>query len=206
MNKRFFAILFLTGCFCLSLAAVTEAAPQDQPAAKTPAASLQRGDVDRDGVLTEAEAETYRKKRFQDMDANGDGKLSADEYAVGRPRAFANRDTDKDGMVQVQEYVIYWCGGEGKGKSAARKGAKTGEKRGDKGQFQRADGNRDGKIKPRECYAFYTVRFKEIDKNGDGVLSREEIAADTKQSFEKIDVDKDGNVTWEEYRSYWIKR
>lgn len=205
MNKRLFVILSLACCFCLFLAAAAAALPE-RTAVKAPAASLQRGDADRDGVLTEGEAEAYRKKRFQDMDANGDGKLSADEYAVGRPRAFVNRDTDKDGMVQVKEYVIYWCGGQGKGKAAARKGAKTGETAGNKAQFQRADGNGDGKIKLRECYAFYTIRFKEIDKNGDGVLSREEIAADTKQRFEKIDVDKDGAVTWEEYRSYWIKR
>ena len=68
-------------------------------------------DANKDGSLTRAEIEAYRKKNFTKYDANGDGKLELDEFQglwtehTRQPmiRAFQFLDSDASGGVSGDE-------------------------------------------------------------------------------------------------------
>ena len=146
-------------------------------------------DLDRDGVVTRAEAAAYFEVRFARMDADGDDRLSEDEFLDGgraatrpptvfamspRERApdFAAFDLDGDGRLSPEEFFLARL-------EAA--GARV------------AAGGPDPERPRRRRAAFAT-----LDADGDGVVSRAEFLAAGAGHFVARDADGDGRATvWE---------
>jgi Ca2+-binding EF-hand superfamily protein len=148
-------------------------------------AQFARADADRDGFVTQAEAQAAadrwkgtrgagRGNFFERLDANKDGSISraeaeavparANRQGNGERRAgmFARLDANNDGMVTRAEFDAR----RGlRAAHAARLGGKI---------FSRADSDGDGRISLAEATAQRLARFDRRDANRDGTLTREE--------------------------------
>lgn len=119
-------------------------------------------DLDGDGAVTLAEAQTRRDDLFTSFDADEDGFLAPDEYA-----AFdAMRAADQDGMQA--EMAAGSGGGQGTGK-----GRGMGFGRAEEGGMQRGfnDADGDGRVSRDEFTGRTPDLFAMMDRNGDGVVS-----------------------------------
>lgn len=131
-----------------------------------------RVDANRDGFVTQAEAQAFRggasaergdnrgerrEARFARLDANRDGSISRDEFFARAERADRAE------------------GGERRGRRAERRGqrggmmARLGGKR-----FERIDADKDGRISLAEVTTQRLRAFDRADGNRDGRLTREE--------------------------------
>ncbi|MFD1703128.1 EF-hand domain-containing protein [Methylopila henanensis] len=110
---------------------------------------FERLDVDKDGVLTQEEAQAPLTKAFARMDKDGDGVLSAEEIkglrAVAEKRLAKRGDDDRP--------------------------------RARKDRFDRADKDGDGKITRDEFLAQGLPWFRRADKDGDGKVTKAEFDA-----------------------------
>ncbi len=133
-------------------------------------ASFARVDANRDGFVTQAEAQSFRQDlraerqenraerreaRFARLDANRDGSISRAEF-------FARRDRAEQG--------------ERRGLRAERHGQRGGcaARLGNGRLFERLDGNRDGRVSLAEATAVRLRAFDRADANRDGRVTREE--------------------------------
>lgn len=119
-----------------------------------------RVDADRDGFVTEAEAQAFRAAAVA---RRGDR----------REAAFARLDANGDGMISRAEF------------SAPRIDGRRGQRRGMRGQrgqggafglraFQRFDANGDGRVSLAEATTARLRAFEGMDSNRDGRVTREE--------------------------------
>jgi Ca2+-binding EF-hand superfamily protein len=136
-----------------------------------------RIDRDRDGFVTQAEADSYRtsirgerrdrrqerrEARFDRLDRNRDGAISRDEFFASRDRADrAERREDRRGRRAERR--------ERRMERRADRGLRFGPR-----AFERMDSNRDGRVSLAEATEHRLRRFDRVDANRDGRISREE--------------------------------
>ena len=191
------------------LAVVLAGAAQAQPA------QGRRGaDADGDRRISLAEMQARHAERFARLDLNRDGLLTQAEAKQGRvqikaqrqqvraqrqqargerrEQMFARRDADRDGFLAPAELG----------------------RRGDQ-RLARLDADRDGRLSRAELQAPRQRAdrgqrpgrgqgggmFARLDVNRDGALSRAEFDARLRVRFERLDADRDGFVTREERRA-----
>ncbi len=119
-------------------------------------------DLDGDGTVTLAEAQTRRDDLVTSFDADEDGFLSPEEYT-----AFdAMRAADQEAMRE--EMAAGSGGGQGKGKGRGMGFGKAGEGGMQRG-FNDADG--DGRVSRDEFTGRTPDWFAMMDRNGDGVVT-----------------------------------
>lgn len=138
-------------------------------------AMFARVDADRDGFVTQAEAEaartTVRAQRqerrgerrqalFARLDADGNGVINRAEFDAPRaPRAGGER-------------------GEGRAQRFHRRGARGGMHGGFAGEgLARMDADGDGRVSLAEATRSRLERFDRLDANDDGRISRDEVEA-----------------------------
>ena len=64
-----------------------------------------RADRDDDGLITQAEYLSQRRRNFDKLDVNGDGRLSFEEYAASGIEKFRKADADGDGRLRPAEFA-----------------------------------------------------------------------------------------------------
>lgn len=161
-----------------------------------------RIDADRDGFVTQAEAQAAVKPRpqpihmrghlFSLLDANKDGQITVAEAQGAGTRASAARDDARpdpskraarliarldangDTIVTRAEFDARAARRADRAQShGARKGARGVGLRGR--MFTRLDSNKDGRISLAEATTAKLARFDRTDANRDGTVTREEI-------------------------------
>jgi Ca2+-binding EF-hand superfamily protein len=139
-----------------------------------------RLDTNRDGVLTQAEADAgiqalkqhfeqrrgqWREQSFERLDTNRDGAISRAEWDAAqtqRQQRMANRDRDGDGQPDGH-------------RMGAMGGMAHGGMHGFGGQmFTMADTNHDGRVTLAEAQAAALQHFDMVDTNHDGQISPDE--------------------------------
>jgi Ca2+-binding EF-hand superfamily protein len=132
------------------------------------AAMFARFDANRDGYVTQAEAQAARET----MHAHRGERREA---------AFARLDADRNGAISREEFM---AARGGRAEGVRRVG--QGERRGMRGQyagmrggfgpevFARLDTDRDGRISLAEATHARVERFQRMDRNNDGRISAEE--------------------------------
>ena len=126
-------------------------------------------DINGDGTVTRAEAETAATARFAEMDLDTDGFLTQDEM-----RAFnmARRDEMREKRDEMNDdRPRRERDPEKMAARMAEMQAKGAER------FAAIDTNGDGQLSPVEFAAPQMDRFSKADANGDGSISPEEHAA-----------------------------
>lgn len=145
-------------------------------------ARFARSDADRDGYVTQAEAQASR----QDMRAQRQA-----HRAERRGEMFARLDANGDNSISRAEFDAR--GGAKTGDRAERRGARAerradrmerrGERRGQRGAmmgrmgargFQAMDMDKDGRVSIADATAHALARFDRIDANRDGMISADE--------------------------------
>lgn len=159
-----------------------------------------RLDANRDGFITQAEADAARvqlgermAKRggamFDRLDSNRDGTITraevdaalaarpqkAGQQSAGRAsrwdRLAARLDTNKDGAITRAEFDSRQSN---RAQRRAQHGAKAGKAGGAGHLFLSADADKDGRVSLAEATAAAAARFDKADANRDGTLTREE--------------------------------
>ncbi len=146
-------------------------------------AQFARVDADRDGYITQAEAQAFRgsirrdrhearqdrrEDRFARLDANRDGQISRAEFFAPRQRAERAERSERRALRAERR-------GERRVHRLERRGqrgglfARLGERR-----FDRIDANNDGRISLAEATQLRLQAFDRADLNRDGRLTREE--------------------------------
>jgi hypothetical protein len=154
-------------------------------------AMFARVDANRDGFITQAEADAARTAvRGQRMQQRG---VRQGVRGERREAAFARLDTDRNGIISRAEFTAPRAQGEGRaerrearGERRAARFERRGERRGPRGAmgarfgaqaFARMDSDRDGRVSLAEATRFRLERFERMDANNDGRISREEVQA-----------------------------
>jgi len=140
-----------------------------------------RVDANRDGFVTEAEANAarafvraqrqerrgdQREAAFARLDANGDGSISREEFTARRTRAEgADRGDRREARAERRS--------DRREARAERRGHRVGARFGARA-FERMDANNDNRVSLAEARAFSLQRFDRVDANRDGRIDREE--------------------------------
>ena len=147
-----------------------------QVAARVQAAFV-RVDANRDGFVTQAEAQANRaavrgdraerrEARFARLDVNRDGAISRAEFLQPRARAGGDRAERREDRAERRELRA-----ERRAERRQNRLAKRGN-RGFGGRlFTRMDANRDGRVSLAEATALRLQRFDRIDANRDGRIT-----------------------------------
>ncbi len=156
-----------------------------------------RLDANKDGFVTQAEAQAHAGQRSQRMQRRAERR--------DRAAKFARIDANGDGQITRAEVDAA---------RAARAQSKTGGTRA-RGMFGRADANRDGAVSRAEldaararmprnggmrAHGFGGRLFAMADADKDGRVSLQEATAVSMQHFDSADANRDGTVTLDERR------
>jgi hypothetical protein len=162
-----------------AIVAGTAALAQDNPAP----GPAPRGDT------TRADVEQRTTEMFGRMDLNKDGLLSDADREAARREAFDRADTDKDGSISFAEFEARRddrreerAEGRGPGPDGSRFGDRGPDgpgfggpgPRGDRGLARAADTDKDGTVTQAEFTTAALARFDRADANSDGTISLEE--------------------------------
>lgn len=141
-------------------------------------AGFARVDVNRDGFVTQDEAQAGRQGRGMRQDRRG---ARMGQRAGGRVQAFARLDLNHDGVLNQAEFENRQrLGGGDRGERRALRGQRRGG--GGGGMFARfggrafgaADANHDGRVSRDEAQRGALTLFARVDTNRDGAISIEE--------------------------------
>ena len=129
-----------------------------------PAKAFARLDLNHDGKITAAEAESAHA---QHVKSKAGEPAKAEATAIGG--LFARADTNKDGVITRAEF-------DAMGAQIKARLERAGAKRGDaeSRMFLMADTNKDGRISLAEMQQAALARFASADLNHDGTVSPEE--------------------------------
>lgn len=135
-------------------------------------AMFARVDANRDGFITQSEADAARTAaRAQRQERR----------AERRAAMFARIDADGNGSISREEFTAPRAAGdraERRDRGFARRGMRRGAGGGLAGQgFARMDADRDGRVSLSEATAIRLERFDRVDSNRDGRITREEVQA-----------------------------
>lgn len=127
-------------------------------------------DADRDGFITQTEAETQvaahreqrRGDRFARLDANGDGAISRAEFEAPHQRGERAERRENRSERRAER-------AERRGERRATRGMRLGAR-----AFDRLDTDSDGRISLADVSARALARFDRMDANRDGIVSRDE--------------------------------
>lgn len=146
-------------------------------------AMFARVDADRDGFVTQAEAQGARMA----MRAN-----RVEQRGERREAAFARLDADRNGSISREEFMAARGARAGGGQMGDRREMRAdrmerrGERRGMRGQragmrggfggqaFARMDMDRDGRVSLAEATRARVEHFERMDRNDDGRISPDE--------------------------------
>lgn len=180
----------------------------------TPSIAQQaRGGFDRGAGITRAEVQTRVRDMFARVDTNRDGYLTQAEAQASRTanrgqrrearqdrreQLFARLDANRDGEISRAEFFA-------SPKRAERgQGAERGEARGLRSE-RRAERRADRLERRGQRGGMFARlgerRFDRVDANNDGRISLAEATQLRLQAFDRADVNRDGRVTSEERRS-----
>jgi hypothetical protein len=190
-----------------------------------PRAYFEQADSNKDGTVSKAEATQYADARFADADSNKDGTISQAEVdAVHQKRRaefeqkaqerFASKDVNKDGKLQqtevprMPEVMFKKLDANADGGITAEefkahgpgmgKGARHGEKHGDKPDATNGEKHGAGKHGNGKRGFGHGGLFKQLDGNQDGNVTKAEAQAASAQHFARLDRNSDGNITADE--------
>lgn len=174
-----------------------------------------RLDANKDGFVTQAEAQAaagQRAQRMQQRDAKTAERAQNRAQRLDPARIFAKLDANRDGQVtRAEAEAARTAVAARKGKSTNAHAVAMG------GLFERGDTNRDGSINRAEFDALHALRLQRMaargakqhqafagrmfagaDANKDGRLTLQEATAMSLQRFDKLDANRDGTITPEE--------
>lgn len=169
-----------------------------------------RMDIDKDGVVTKAEAEAVADSRAKLIEEHAARRAQRHDPAA----IFTRLDSNRDGRITRAEAEA------ARTATAARSGAKPATVHADRiGRlFDRGDTNRDGVISRAEFDAALALRdqrraarggtrgghfsrmFALADANNDGRVTQQEATAATLRQFDAADTNRDGTLSAEEIR------
>ncbi|HEX8655823.1 MAG TPA: EF-hand domain-containing protein [Allosphingosinicella sp.] len=192
MNKS----VFFGAVAAVLLAAPAAAQPQSDGGRVIDRAQVQsrvqamfaRVDADRDGFVTQAEAEAARtavraqrqqrrgerrQALFARLDADGNGAISRAEFDAPRgPRADGERaQRGERGERRAQRFHRRGPGFAGRGPRGGMRGGFGAQ------GFTRMDVDRDGRVSLAEATRFRLEQLDRLDANDDGRISRDEVQA-----------------------------
>lgn len=132
-------------------------------------------DVNKDGVINQADREARRTQKFDQMDTNKDGALSRDEFNAAHPAQGPNagamhhgeRGMTGDRTAGHMDHHMDGKMGDGK------MGGKMGGRMGGMGMMMlhMADANKDGSVTRAEFDAAVKQHLDQVDTNKDGTIS-----------------------------------
>ncbi len=135
-------------------------------------------DVNKDGVVNQADREARRDQKFDQMDTNKDGSLSRDEFNAAHPAQ----------------------GPDGKGDMHHGEHGMTGDKMSGHMEPNHMGHRMGGKMGGR-MDGMGMMMMHMADTNKDGSVTRAEFDAAVKQHLDKVDANKDGTISPEEHRA-----
>jgi len=137
-----------------------------------------RGDLDRDGRVTQAEFVDSRLARLTASDADGDGVVTPEEAQASRQarraemadKRFARLDADSDGSISRAEFDGGHAARGERGPRAERAGRRLGRA----GPMRAGRQGERGPIAVADVRARLTEQFAKLDADRDGVVTAEE--------------------------------
>ncbi|MEM9631058.1 MAG: calcium-binding protein [Pseudomonadota bacterium] len=180
---------------------------------------FERFDVDKDGVITQAEIDEVRAQDFATADADGNGEISLEEFKAEflnrsndrMVRAFQFLDADGDGVVTQEEVdvaanrLFNRLDRDGNG-TVERVRGQRGENadNDDRGERREAREHR-GRGGPKHGRGGPGRMFMQVfDTNGDGSVTREDFDARKAELFALADTNGNGSFTLEEFGPLWL--
>ncbi|WP_421983650.1 EF-hand domain-containing protein [Roseibium sp.] len=180
---------------------------------------FERFDVNKDGVITEAEIAEVRTTDFTTADADGNGEISLEEFKAQfldrsgdrMVRAFQFLDTDGDGTVTQEEVDVVAnrmfnrLDRDGNGTVERVRGqrnqaaAENGERQ------QRAERGERGERGERRGRGGHGRMFMALfDTDGSGSVTREDFDARRAELFALADTNSSGSFTLEDFGPLWL--
>eukprot|EP00903_Cladosiphon_okamuranus_P001795 g1793.t1 len=183
---------------------------------------FERFDVNKDGVITQAEIEEVRAQDFAAADTDGNGEISLEEFKAAfmersndrMVRAFQFLDSDGDGTVTQAEVdavanrmfnrldrdgngVVERVRGN-RGQSAEEGDRQQQADRGERGERGERGGRRGGR--GGQGAMFLSL----FDTDGNGQVTREDFDAKRAELFALADTNGSGSFTLEEFGPLWL--
>jgi len=142
--------------------------PPPTPAGPMRGGGLMRADTNRDGVVTRDEVIADADRRFARMDIDGDGKVSRDELRAARAARRERPGADMDAAPPPRTDMPPPSDARGDDRPRRAMRPQTREQARERAlrMFDRADGNRDGRVDAQEIEAMrlpMRARFAEPD-------------------------------------------
>lgn len=183
---------------------------------------FERFDVNKDGVITQAEIEEVRAQDFAAADTDGNGEISLEEFKAAfmersndrMVRAFQFLDSDGDGTVTQAEVdavanrMFNRLDRDGNGvvervRGNRGQGAEEGDRqqradRGERGERGERGGRRGGR--GGQGAMFLSL----FDADGNGQVTREDFDAKRAELFALADTNGSGSFTIEEFGPLWL--
>jgi Ca2+-binding EF-hand superfamily protein len=139
-----------------------------------------RIDRDRDGFVTQAEADSFRTTV----------RAERSQQRMERKQAhFARLDRNRDGAISRDEFFA---------PADPRSGADRAERRRHRAEWRQQRAQRGLHFGPRA--------FERMDSNRDGRISLAEATEQSLRRFDRVDVNRDGRITPDERRSFRADR
>lgn len=171
---------------------------------------FERFDVNKDGVITEAEIAEVRTADFTTADADGNGEISLEEFKAQflerssdrMVRAFQFLDSDGDGTVTQEEIDVV---ANRMFNRLDRDGNGTVERvRGQRGQAGAENGERQQRAERRGRGGHGRMFMALFDTDGSGSVTREDFDARRAELFALADTNSSGSFTLADFGPLWL--
>lgn len=228
MQRRSTALtlfLAITSCY-LAADDKAEKKPAHQPTAQGKASFIQDYDVDKDGIVSQAEFKQVRQQRYKAMEENQDGQVSVDDY-VNEYAGRLDKKLNAERQGQIKQTMVR-IGALDTNKSGTI-GHDEYNASGDKA-FAYIDTNKDGVIskadplpereskagnkqvvRARPALVMPTTHSVDgmlamYDQNADGKVDKAEYQQQRDAAFARTDLDNNGELSSDEYLNEFVDR